>query len=216
MNTSPPAEYTHAPRTVRSASRRWVSQTQPRRELQSCPCDCANGALRPTILHFLTEATRLSSPSGTSRLPLRPSSKHRRPNLKAPAPRNGNAALSCFPESYGEQKMCVYTVVLNSTSHHACLPPPRLWQVANDSLSLRQPVHNTCLAYISTTSQHLLTGTQRGIVRRYDTRVARKPVAEWKQIVPTSGNSGIGGIEKGFHEQYARLALSSYPPSLNA
>ena len=94
--------------------------------------------------------------------------------------------------------MCVYTVVLNSTSHttHACLLD--YVQVANDSLSLRQPVHNTCLTYISTKSQQLLAGTQRGAVRRYDTRVARKPVAEWKQIVP---NGGIGCIEKGFHEQ---------------
>ncbi|KAH9996894.1 hypothetical protein BJV77DRAFT_1059276 [Russula vinacea] len=83
------------------------------------------------------------------------------------------------------------------------LLPGELWRaknVANDSLSLRQPVHNTCLTYISTTSQQLLAGTQRGDVRRYDTRVARKPVAEWKQIVPTGGNSGIGGVEKGFHE----------------
>jgi len=78
-------------------------------------------------------------------------------------------------------------------------------QVANDSLSLRQPVHNTCLAYLSPTSHHLLAGTQRGDLRRYDTRAARKPVAEWKQIVPAAGsNSGIGGVEKGFHEQYVQ------------
>ena len=84
-------------------------------------------------------------------------------------------------------------------------------QVANDSLSLRQPVHNTCLTYISATSQQLLAGTQRGDVRRYDTRVARKPVAEWKQIVP---NGGIGGIEKGLHEQCARLVSVISLPSL--
>ena len=82
-------------------------------------------------------------------------------------------------------------------------------QVANDSLSLRQPVHNTCLTYISATSQQLLAGTQRGDVRRYDTRVARKPVAEWKQIVPKGGNSGIGSIEKGLHEQYVMTRLLS-------
>jgi len=52
------------------------------------------------------------------------------------------------------------------------------------------------------TSQQLLAGTQRGDVRRYDTRVARKPVAEWKQIVPKGGNNGIARIEKGLHEQY--------------
>ncbi|KAI0302244.1 hypothetical protein BC826DRAFT_987995 [Russula brevipes] len=74
--------------------------------------------------------------------------------------------------------------------------------VANDSLSLRQPVHNTCLTYLSsTTSQQLLAGTQRGDIRRYDTRAARKPVAEWKQIVPAAAShSGVGGVQKGFHD----------------
>ncbi|KAN0112129.1 hypothetical protein V8E52_007869 [Russula decolorans] len=89
------------------------------------------------------------------------------------------------------------------------LLPGELWRaknVANDSLSLRQPVHNTCLTYISTTSQQLLAGTQRGDVRRYDTRVARKPVAEWKQIVPKGGNSGIASIEKGVHEHEVFVA----------
>ncbi|KAI0283108.1 hypothetical protein BGY98DRAFT_953075 [Russula aff. rugulosa BPL654] len=79
------------------------------------------------------------------------------------------------------------------------LLPGELWRaknVANDSLSLRQPVHNTCLTYVSTTSQQLLAGTQRGDVRRYDTRM-RKPVAEWKQIVP---KGGIASIEKGSYE----------------
>jgi ribosome biogenesis protein NSA1 len=76
-------------------------------------------------------------------------------------------------------------------------------QVANDSLSLRQPVHNTCLTYLSTTSQQLLAGTQRGDIRRYDTRAARKPVAEWKQIVPAAAShSGVGGVQKGFHDKY--------------
>ena len=204
---SPLVAYTHAHRTVRSASRHWASQTQSHRGLQSCPCVCANGASRPTTIHSLTEATRLSSLFGTLKLPLRPSSKyhhHHHPNLKAPAPRNGNAVLSCSLESFGEQKMCVCIDSCRILPHaiRACFLD---WaQVANDSLSLRQPVHNTCLTYISTTSQQLLAGTQRGDVRRYDTRVARKPVAEWKQIVPTGGNSGIGGVEKGFHEQYAR------------
>lgn len=79
------------------------------------------------------------------------------------------------------------------------LLPGELWRaknVANDSLSLRQPVHNTCLSYLST-PQQLVAGTQRGDVRRYDTRAARKPVAEWKQIC--KGN-GIGAIAKGHNE----------------
>jgi len=72
------------------------------------------------------------------------------------------------------------------------------------------------------TSQHLLAGTRRGDICRYDTRVARKSVAEWKQIVSSGNKNGIGAIEKGFHEQYVRTrhdiiqrsrSLSSlYPP----
>jgi len=54
------------------------------------------------------------------------------------------------------------------------------------------------------TSQHLLAGTQRGDICRYDTHVARKSVAEWKQIVSSGNKNGIGAIEKGFHEQYVR------------
>jgi ribosome biogenesis protein NSA1 len=64
-------------------------------------------------------------------------------------------------------------------------------------------VHNTCLTYTSTTSQQLLAGTQRGDVRRYDTRM-RKPVAEWRQIAP---KGGIGSIEKGLYEQCVMTRL---------
>ena len=35
-------------------------------------------------------------------------------------------------------------------------------------------------------------------MRRYDTRAARKPVAEWKQI---SKGNGIGAVSKGHNEQ---------------
>ena len=34
-------------------------------------------------------------------------------------------------------------------------------------------------------------------------------MAEWKQIVPKGGNTGIGCIEKGLHEQYVMTRLSS-------
>lgn len=91
--------------------------------------------------------------------------------------------------------------------------PLAVLQVANDSLSLRQPVHNTCLTYLST-SQQLVAGTQRGDVRRYDTRAARKPVAEWKQI---SKGNGIGAVGKGHNEQCGTsplfLSLSDYRPN---
>jgi len=81
------------------------------------------------------------------------------------------------------------------------LLPGELWRaknVSNDALSLRQPVHNTCLIYLST-PQQLVAGTQRGDVRRYDTRAARKPVAEWKQI---SKGNGIGAVAKGHNNEH--------------
>ena len=79
----------------------------------------------------------------------------------------------------------------------------------NDNLGLRQPVHITSLSYISPSSlsaHHLLTGTQLGDVRRYDTRAARHPVADWKGI------GKIGGVKKvvkGFSEQcvFPRIIL---------
>jgi len=69
-------------------------------------------------------------------------------------------------------------------------------QVSNDSLNLRQPVHNTSLTFLAPVSggpgpaHHILAGTRLGSVRRYDTRAARKPVADWK------GVGKVGGIRK--------------------
>ncbi|EIM89890.1 uncharacterized protein STEHIDRAFT_36630, partial [Stereum hirsutum FP-91666 SS1] len=86
------------------------------------------------------------------------------------------------------------------------LLPGETWRaknVANDSLSLRQPVYNTCLTYLnlsSSTSQpghHIATGTQFGNVRRYDTRSARRPVADWKGVAKMGG---VRAVAKGFNE----------------
>ena len=77
-----------------------------------------------------------------------------------------------------------------------------LFRSSHDSLSLRQPVHITALTYLQPSSalsnQHLLTGTQLGNVRRYDTRAARKPVADWKEIGKIGG---VRTVEKGLNEQ---------------
>ena len=92
--------------------------------------------------------------------------------------------------------------------------PPTL--VANNALNSRQPVQNICLSYLS---RRHSSRTQRGDVRRYDTRAARKPVAEWKQI---SKGNGIGTVAKGHNEQYGtihfpashvKLIQSSHLPS---
>ncbi|KAI0374780.1 hypothetical protein BV20DRAFT_986622 [Pilatotrama ljubarskyi] len=84
------------------------------------------------------------------------------------------------------------------------LLPGELWRaknVPNDHLSLRQPVHNTALTYLqpssSTSHQHLLVGTANGNIRRYDTRAARRPVADWKGVGKTGG---VSTVQKGFHE----------------
>ena len=75
-------------------------------------------------------------------------------------------------------------------------------KVPNDSLSLRQPVDVTSLSYLSASTQgpstiHLIAGTGDGHVRRYDTRAARRPVADWRCIAKTGA---IKAIEDGHAE----------------
>ncbi|OJT15748.1 WD repeat-containing protein 74 [Trametes pubescens] len=90
------------------------------------------------------------------------------------------------------------------------LLPGELWRaknVPNDHLSLRQPVHNTALTYLqpstSAVQQHLLVGTANGGIRRYDTRAARRPVADWKGIGKTGG---VSTVEKGFNDHEVFVA----------
>lgn len=76
-------------------------------------------------------------------------------------------------------------------------------QLPNDDLNLRQPVRNTALAFLqqppqTASRQHILVGTQLGDVRRYDTRAARRPVANFTGIAKVGG---IGSVEDGTHEQ---------------
>lgn len=87
-------------------------------------------------------------------------------------------------------------------------------QVPNDGLSLRQPVHITALTYLqpspSASHHHLLAGTQAGNVRRYDTRAARRPVADWKGIGKVGG---VSIVEKGLSEKqvFANPKITSRP-----
>jgi len=80
--------------------------------------------------------------------------------------------------------------------------PAELWRarnIPNDHLGLRQPVRITSLTYLPTTSSghHLLTGTQFGDLRRYDTRTARRPVSNWKGVGKVGG---VRLVEKGLSE----------------
>ncbi|KAL1749953.1 hypothetical protein FB107DRAFT_294816 [Schizophyllum commune] len=83
------------------------------------------------------------------------------------------------------------------------LLPGEIWRaknVANDNLGLRQPVHNTSLVFISSTStsaHDIAAGTQYGHVRRYDTRAARKPVADWDKVAKIGG---VRAVQKGLNE----------------
>ena len=76
-------------------------------------------------------------------------------------------------------------------------------KVSNDSLSLRQPVHVTSLSYLSPSTKgssttHLIAGTNDGHVRRYDTRAARRPVADWRSIAKAGA---VKVIEDGHADQ---------------
>ncbi|KAI0316686.1 hypothetical protein OF83DRAFT_1059975 [Amylostereum chailletii] len=86
------------------------------------------------------------------------------------------------------------------------LLPGEVWRaknIANDSLSLRQPVHNTCLAYASASPNHIVAGTQAGDLRKYDIRTARRPVANWQHLAKVGG---IKAVERGFHDHEIFIA----------
>ncbi|KAF9559136.1 hypothetical protein CPC08DRAFT_638124 [Agrocybe pediades] len=75
----------------------------------------------------------------------------------------------------------------------------RARNVPNDSLTLRQPVRITTLTYLASSSpgHHLMTGTQFGDLRRYDTKAARRPVSNWVGVAKVGG---VKIIEKGLSE----------------
>ncbi|KIM49170.1 hypothetical protein M413DRAFT_98830 [Hebeloma cylindrosporum] len=80
--------------------------------------------------------------------------------------------------------------------------PAEIWRarnVPNDNLGLRQPIRITAVTYISSSSagHHLVTGTQLGDMRRYDTRAGRRPVSNW---IGLGKMGGIMLIEKGMSE----------------
>ncbi|KAI5122941.1 hypothetical protein M0805_006823 [Coniferiporia weirii] len=88
------------------------------------------------------------------------------------------------------------------------LLPGEVWRaknLPNDPLNLRQPIHITALTHLSSMPSgisagadvHLVTGTLAGDIRRYDTRAARKPVANWTGI---GKNCSISVIQAGLSE----------------
>ena len=86
-------------------------------------------------------------------------------------------------------------------------------QISNDRLNLREPVHITALSYLhsqSPASPHLVTGTYDGHIRRYDTRVARKPVANLSDLKTTGS---VNAVREGGEQSV--FAFSLYPEILN-
>ncbi|KAF8894509.1 hypothetical protein BD779DRAFT_843249 [Infundibulicybe gibba] len=74
----------------------------------------------------------------------------------------------------------------------------RAKNVPNDTLGLRQPIRVTSLTYVYPKHIHdIIAGTQLGDVRRYDTRAARRPISEWKEV---SKLGGVKIVEKGHSE----------------
>jgi len=85
--------------------------------------------------------------------------------------------------------------------------PGEVWRaknVANDYLGLRQPVHNTCLTYVSSSGPsnqpQILAGTRFGDLRRYDTRSGRRPVSDFKSVGKVGG---VKSVEHGTSEHEA-------------
>ena len=83
----------------------------------------------------------------------------------------------------------------------------RAKNVANDNLGLRQPVRISTISFVSpsaASSNLLITGTEFGNVRRYDTRASgRRPTSDWSGF--TQGN-GVKKIECGHREHEAFVA----------
>lgn len=80
-----------------------------------------------------------------------------------------------------------------------------LLQIQHDNLNLRQPVRITALSHVSSTN--ILAATQFGNLKRYDIRAARKPVADWSNILNETGRHAITALETGYAEQFVQSRL---------
>ncbi|KAI0064617.1 hypothetical protein BV25DRAFT_1781958, partial [Artomyces pyxidatus] len=164
----------------------------------------SNGALRLTSL----AENETASTSRTAVLPMRLADWRLAPDEKAFAYCGDEVELSVWDAetAFAASKSGAGSIAADSTKKRKRsqqdLLPGEMWRaknVANDALSLRQPVNNTCLAFSSPSQRHLVVGTQLGDVRKYDTRAARRPVANWA-VKETAKIGGIRAVENGFHD----------------
>ncbi|KAL5490491.1 hypothetical protein ACEPAI_5324 [Sanghuangporus weigelae] len=97
--------------------------------------------------------------------------------------------------------------------------PAEIWRaknLPNDALSLRQQIHITSLSYLSSNAAgvggvHLVSGTEGGDIRRYDTRAARRPIANWTGVAKVGG---VGLVQAGLSEH--ELFVADNGTSLSA
>ncbi|TFK76495.1 hypothetical protein BDN72DRAFT_785446 [Pluteus cervinus] len=89
------------------------------------------------------------------------------------------------------------------------LLPGEIWRAKNvspDNLGLRQPIRITSLSYLDPHFAHqLIAGTEFGDLRHYDTRAARRPIANYTALAKVSG---IKLIQPGSQENQVFFADS--------
>ncbi|KAA1469473.1 hypothetical protein DENSPDRAFT_878950 [Dentipellis sp. KUC8613] len=177
---------------------RYVGLSVSSRGVYSCT---SNGALRLTTLGEDGDAS--TSTSHTAVLPMRLATWQLSPDEKTFAYGGDEVELSVWDtEKAFMAKRTEPTSEVKKRKRAQDLLPGEVWRaknVANDTLNLRQPVNNTCLTYLSSSGSRsrIAVGTQLGNVRQYDTRAARRPVVDWKNVAKVGG---VRAIEKGFHE----------------
>ncbi|TFY66144.1 hypothetical protein EVG20_g4943 [Dentipellis fragilis] len=186
------------------AGQRYVGLAMSSRGVYSCT---SNGALRLTTLGEDGDAS--SSTLHTAVLPMHLADWQLSTDEKTFAYGGDEVELSVWDtEKAFTAKRAEATSEVKKRKRAEDLLPGEVWRaknVANDTLNLRQPVNNTCLAYLSASGSHsrIAVGTQLGNVRQYDTRAARRPVVDWKNVAKVGG---VRAIEKGFHEHELFIA----------
>ncbi|KAL5529045.1 hypothetical protein ACEPAG_5019 [Sanghuangporus baumii] len=184
----------------------------------------SNGALGRSVLEL--DAEEVSSSFRKTTLPMRLRSWSLSPDASSFAYGGNEVDLSVwdtertFQETLGSQE----TRLENSNTtkkrkRGGDLFPAEIWRaknLPNDALGLRQPIHITSLSYLSSSAAgaggiQLVSGTEGGDVRRYDTRAARRPIANWTGIAKVGG---VGLVQAGLSEH--ELFVADNGTSLSA
>ncbi|KAI0046124.1 hypothetical protein FA95DRAFT_1494459 [Auriscalpium vulgare] len=189
------------------AGQRYIGLAASARGVYSCT---SNGALR-----FTSSGDASTSSSQTAVLPMRLAEWRLSPDEKSFAYGGDEVEVSvwdvdaAFSSPSTPSAPTADEAAAKKRKRSQALLPGETWRaknISNDALSLRHPVRNTCLTYLDA-SRSIVAGTQLGAVRRYDTRAARKPVANWL-LTETARVGGIRVAEKGLNEYELFIADS--------